>query len=131
MSNPSPAPQLGRRAIADSPWFWVMLFCAAGVIFLLIMSTKYASRQRRLEMQYYARQEIARRQVEGTAAAREAGQEGSQPPPETGELLIPLGPLVTLFAVFVVISAVLFWRDVGRSPGQGGAPPAGRDAGSS
>ncbi len=67
-SYPVTAQQQIRAAGVEPsrPWFWVMIFSAAGVLFLLAFSAKYAARQRRLEMQYYARQEITRRQVEGT-----------------------------------------------------------------
>jgi hypothetical protein len=88
-----------------------MLFCAAGTVFLLAAWPQYAKRQRRLEMQYHARQEIARRQVEGTAPAREPGEEGSAPPPVAGELIISLWPLVALFAALFAISAALLWRN--------------------
>ncbi len=109
MSEPASKPH-ARAPLTDSPWFWVMLFSAVGVVLLLAMSPKYARRQRQLEMQYYARQEIARRQVEGTSDPREPGQEGSVAPPADGELIIPLWPLVSLFATSFAISAALVWR---------------------
>jgi hypothetical protein len=101
---------MARPAIADSPWFWVMLFSAAGVVCLLVILPQYAKRQRRLEMQYCARQEIERRQVEGTAAARPHGQEGSAPPPAAGELIIPLWPLLVLFSLMLLVSSAMLWR---------------------
>ena len=93
MRSLSPTCTHDLAAVADSPWFWVMIFCAAGVVFLLVISPQYGKRQRRLEMQYYARQEIERRQVEGTPAVRPQGAEGSAPPPAAGELIIPLWPI--------------------------------------
>ncbi len=110
MSQLSPPPNR-KPPLADSPWFWVMIFCAAGTMFLLAAWPQYAKRQRRLEMQYHARQEIARRQVEGTAPAREPGQEGSAPPPVAGDLIISLWPLVALFAALFAISATMLWRN--------------------
>jgi hypothetical protein len=109
MSEPL-QPTISRSPLSDSPWFWVMIFCAAGVVFLLVISPQYGKRQRRLEMQYYARQEIERRQVDGTPAVRPPGAEGSAPPPAAGELIITLWPLVTLFAAVFAISASILWR---------------------
>jgi hypothetical protein len=103
--NPHPLP-----AITDSPWFWMMLFCGGGLVLLLALSPKYAKRQGRLEMQYHARQETLRRHVEGESAVRPAGQEGSVRPPAPGELIIPLAPLLVLFAALCAISAGLLWR---------------------
>lgn len=87
-----------------------MLFCAAGAGILLVMTPRYSKRQTRLEMQYYARQEIARRQVEGADAASPPGEEGDAPPPVVGELLIPLWPLWALLAIAFVVSALMLRR---------------------
>jgi hypothetical protein len=96
-----------------------MIFSAAGVTLLLAMSPKYAARQRRLEMQYYARQEITRRQVEGSADERSKGP--TVAPPASGELIIPLWPLVALFSASFVVSVTLLWRSARAT-----AAPAGR-----
>jgi hypothetical protein len=109
MFDPSGAPR-GKQSLTDSPWFWAMVFSAMGVVLLLAISPKYAQRQGRLELQYQARQEIARRQVEGSAATRESSAEGSAVPPGPGELIIPLWPLVLLFAVLFAIAAGMLYR---------------------
>ena len=103
-------PSPSKTPITDSPWFWVAVFCAAGMMFLLAIGPQYAARQRRLEMQYLARQEIVRRQAEGESAARAAGQEGDAAPPVVGELIIPLWPLLLGITALFVISAVLLWH---------------------
>jgi hypothetical protein len=108
-----------RAPITDSPWFWVMLFCAAGAGILLLMTPRYSKRQTRLEMQYYARQEIARRQVEGVDAASPPGEEGDAPPPIGDELLIPLWPLWSLLAIAFVVSALMLRRSRRRVLAQG------------
>jgi hypothetical protein len=107
-SSPPSSPATPR--IVDSPWFWLMLFCAAAVAILIAMSPRYAARQRRLEMQYMAREEIVRRQAAGESAVREPGQEGDAPPPAPGELLVPLWPLALLLAVLFAVSGALLWR---------------------
>ena len=103
-------PSPGKTPITDSPWFWVAVFCAAGMMFLLVIGPQYAARQRRLEMQYLARQEIMRRQAEGENAARAVGQEGDAAPPAVGELIIPLWPLLLGVTALFSISAVILWR---------------------
>ena len=103
-------PSPSKTPITDSPWFWVAVFCAAGMMFLLVIGPQYAARQRRLEMQYLAHQEIVRRQAEGDSAARAAGQEGDAPPPAVGELIIPLWPLLLPLTALFVVSAVISWR---------------------
>jgi hypothetical protein len=109
MSDPSSTPR-AKQSLSDSPWFWAMIFSAMGVVLLLAISPKYAKRQGRLELQYQARQEIARRQVEGASAMREPGEEGSAAPPVPGELIIPLWPLMLLFAVLFAIAAGMLYR---------------------
>ena len=88
-----------------------MLFAGMGVVSLVVISPKYSKRQGRLELQYQARQEIARRQVEGTGARREPGQEGNAPPPAPGELLIPLWPLIVGSSSLFFLAVVMLYRD--------------------
>jgi len=102
--------QRAKQSLTDSPWFWGMVFSAMGVVLLLAISPKYAQRQGRIELQYQGRQEIARRQVEGSAATREPGAEGNAAPPGPGELIVPLWPLVLLFAVLFAFSAGMLYR---------------------
>ena len=109
-----------------------MTFCAAGLVCLLVIWPKYAAHQRRLEMQYHARQEIERRQFEGTTESREPGSEGDAPPPAAGELIIPLWPLAAVLAVLGLVSAGLWWRSTYRAStvlldtaGRSGAGDAG------
>jgi len=108
--SPSVPPSPRKTPITDSPWFWAMLFCAAGMMFLLAIWPQYAARQRRLEMQYLAREEIVRRQATGERAAREPGDEGEAPPPAVGELMIPIWPLGLLLAALFAVSAMLLWK---------------------
>jgi hypothetical protein len=111
MSTEQLQPSTPQPSATDSPWFWMMLFSAAGLVVLLVVWPKYSERQRRLELQYHARQEIARRRVEGEPQARESGQEGQTAPPATGELLITLWPIALVLVALLVFSAVMFRRD--------------------
>jgi hypothetical protein len=118
-------PSTAKPSITDSPWFWVMLFCAFGVVFLLAIWPQYRARQRRLEMQFMAREEIVRRQAAGESSARAAGEEGDARPPTPGELIIPLWPLVLLLAALVAFSATMLWRSRRRVVHSAGGPGPG------
>ncbi len=96
--------------LTDSGWFWVLLFSAAALVFLLVITPQYRPRQRRLEMQYRAREEILRRRAEGEPLARPAGEEGEAAPPTENELIISLWPLGLLFGGAFVLSATMLWR---------------------
>jgi hypothetical protein len=79
-------------------------------LFLAAIGPRYAARQRRLEMQFRAREEILHRQATGDAAARPPGAEGEALPPAPGELIIPLWPVLALVAALGALSAGLLWR---------------------
>jgi hypothetical protein len=98
-------PSATATGISASPWFWAMLFCAAGTLVLAVASPQYAKRQHRLEMQYHARREIERRQLEGTAQL-----DPDVAPPSAEELVIPLWPLIAFFAGLCAFSAFMLWR---------------------
>lgn len=86
------------------------MFCAAGLLALLVVWPKYAQRQGRLELQYRAEQEVTRRRFEGEAVARPVGQEGDLRPPESGDLIIGLWPIAIVLFLLLAFSAVMFWR---------------------
>ena len=65
----------GRRELLDSPWLWVFAFCTIGLLGVWAISGKYDDRQKRLEARYEARQRIADRATQPTAA------EGNAPAP--------------------------------------------------
>jgi hypothetical protein len=127
MSEPSDALRPKRPAVTDSPWFWVLLFSLAGLAALLLISSQYAKRQRRLEMQYQARQEMTRRQVTGEPKARASGEEGDAAPPAPGELIIPLWPVAVALVVVAAVAARMLVRSRATAAAaidtQRGAPP--------
>lgn len=105
---PSTSPP--RTPITDSLWFWLALFSVGGIVAVLLIEQQYRPRQRRLEMQYRAREEILRRQAAGEAAARAVGEEGDAPPPTEQELIIPLWPLVGACLLVFALSVYMIWR---------------------
>jgi hypothetical protein len=50
-SAPNPSP-----AITESPWYWVYLFCTAGLVALALIGPKYAARQSQIERAGQGRQ---------------------------------------------------------------------------
>ena len=109
MSQPSPIPPV-RPPITDSLWFWLALFSVGGIAAVLLIEQQYRPRQRRLEMQYRAQEEILRRHAEGEPAARGAGMEGDAPPPTERELIIPLWPLIGVCLLVFATSVYMIWR---------------------
>jgi hypothetical protein len=43
-TTPNPSP-----SITESPWYWVYLFCTAGLVALVLIGPKYAARQSQIE----------------------------------------------------------------------------------
>ncbi len=113
MSQPTPISP-ARPPITDSLWFWLALFSVGGIAAVLLIEQQYRPRQRRLEMQYRAQEEILRRHAAGEAAARAQGQEGDAPPPTERELIIPLWPLIGACLLVFAASLYMIWR--GRTP---------------
>jgi hypothetical protein len=117
-----------RTSPADSPWFWLLLFSAAGLVFLAVAWPKYVRRQGRLELQYYAGEEITRRRAEGAPAARDVGQEGSQPPPPAGELIVTLWPIAAILVGMMIVSAFMLRRSRRAHAALARLPPGGGTA---
>jgi hypothetical protein len=121
MSKSSSGRYGAGTAATDSPWFWVMVFSAAGLVVLAVLWPKYVQRQARLELQYRASREVTRRQAAGEVAARLPGQEGDAAPPAAGELLIPLWPLGAVLVVVLGVSTGMVLR--GRRAARDGTQP--------
>jgi len=96
--------------MTDSLWFWLALFSAGGIAAVLLIEQQYRPRQRRLEMQYRAQEEILRRRAAGEASARAVGQEGDAPPPTEQDLIIPLWPLIGVCLLVFATSVYMIWR---------------------
>jgi hypothetical protein len=94
-------PDEAKPPITDSPWFWVLLFSAVGLVLLVAFSGQIGKRQARLDRQYQARDRVMDEAV-GDPARREYST-----PDET---LIPIWPLAAGLVVAMVVSAVMLQR---------------------
>jgi Flp pilus assembly protein TadB len=108
--------------LSDSPWFWLLMFGAAGVAALAVIGPKHVRRQERL-----VRMQAARERVQ-TAAAKAA--DGSQPPiedsvPEAVEQpQVSVRPLMAFLASALFIAALVAgWIQVRSPPAPPGPPP--------
>ena len=117
--TPSKLPP-AKPPITDSPWFWLFLFGVFGLAALAAIGPKYVRRQALIERQYYAREEIVRRQSESPEDRAASKAQPAEAPP--GELLIPLRPLALLLsAILLVLFVVWTLRRQAQSPHAGGA----------
>ena len=96
--------------ITDSPWFWVLLFSAFGLILLGLFSGQYGKRQARLERQYQARERIAEGAL-GDGAASNADRREYATPENT---LVPLWPLSVALCGAMVLAATMLGRQYQR-----------------
>jgi hypothetical protein len=99
MSPPEKSP------ITDSPWFWVLLFSAVGLILMLLFSGQISKRQARLDRQYQARD-----RVQEDAVGNPSRREYSSPE----YTLIPLWPLAAALVAAILVSAEMLRREHSR-----------------
>lgn len=60
-----------RTPLTDSPWFWVHIFCVAGLIGLLLVGTRADNRQAQLDSNFTRRTQLQAQKLEGAAADTE------------------------------------------------------------
>jgi hypothetical protein len=89
------------RSITDSPWFWVCLFAAAGLIGLALISSKYGKRQAQIEREFQGRQR---------AAQNVQGQSPNVPLSTPDQTLIPLWPLALALSSLIPIAFFILYR---------------------
>lgn len=91
-----------RRSLTESPWYWVYLFCTAGLIALMLAGPKFAARQLQIERKAQGRQR---------AAQNIAGQEPVTPLSEEGRTHIQLRPLYyVLGGILALAWGGLLWK---------------------
>jgi hypothetical protein len=90
-----------KPPITDSPWFWVLLFSAVGLVLLFVFSGQIGKRQARLDRQYQARDRVQDQAV-GDPARREYSS------PES--TLVPIWPLAAALGGAILLSAEMLRR---------------------
>lgn len=101
-----------RRLLTDSPWFWLYVFCTAGLIALVLAQPRFAARQVEIERQYQGRDR---------AFQLQSGQ-----PPATAmstghNTIITLTPLYVMLGAAVLVGwGILWWTRFRQRPGNPG-----------
>ncbi len=125
--SPTQAEETGSHAnLAESPWFWMALFAAIGILGLLVISPKYGTRQARMEQRYQHRLKVRAMQGAATDDASEPARDDQQdfsnpePPPATAwPLVAATGAALVVAIAGLVISRAK--RRSGRHPGATGS----------
>ena len=108
MSRPA-----ASKSVIDSPWYWLYLFCAAGLVALLIMGPKYTSRQSQIEQKSQARQR---------AAQQVSGQQPNTPLSTDETIVIRLWPLYSVLGVLMLVATLKLYKSRQRSVARQGMP---------
>lgn len=82
--------------ITDSAWYWVQLFCIAGLAALMLIGPKYSLRQTQIERNLQGRQLAARSVTEG--------QPIGPPPAARPAPAVPLWPLYGALTLTLVVA---------------------------
>ena len=96
MSDVRPLPP-----ITDSPWYWLYLFCTAGLVALVIMGPKFAARQAQIERKSEARQR---------AALQVSGETPMATDSEAEATAINLQPLYLILAIGLGFAWLRLWQ---------------------
>lgn len=97
MGSPTP--------LAESPWFWAMLFCGAGLLGAMLIAPKFARRQAQLEQKYQGRTRAAQAR-QGQAPTTQMSQ------PESTHVRI--GPVQWVLGAGLAIGWFAVWRNLRR-----------------
>jgi hypothetical protein len=90
-----------RKSVIDSPWYWLYLFCAAGLVALVIMGPKYTSRQIQIEQKAQARQRAAR---------HVSGQQPNTPLSTEKTMVIRLWPLYSVLGILMLVATLNLYK---------------------
>ena len=95
--------------LAESIWFWIVCFSAAGLLALAAIGPKYDRRQAQIERQYQARGQVHRDVAEGHPLGEMADRDIVRYS-TAGDTLILLRPLRIVLVVVILIAAVALVR---------------------
>ena len=93
--------------LAESIWFWIVCFSAAGLLALMAIGPKYARRQAQIERQYQARGQVHRDVAQGRSLGEMADRDIVRYSTDD-DTLIKLRPLqIALGTVFLIATVAL------------------------
>lgn len=91
-------------SLTDSPWYWVYLFCTAGLIALVLAGPKFAVRQSQIERSAQGRQR---------AIQNLSGREPVTPMSSAEHTQISLRPLYYVLGALLAVAWInLGWRNL-------------------
>ena len=96
-----------RPPITDSAWYWLYLFCTAGLVALMLMGPKFTPRQAQIERKYQGRQR---------AVQQVSGQNPNTPLSSARDTSITLWPLYATLGVLLVLAWLNLLRNHFRRP---------------
>jgi len=97
----SSSQQPPRRSVTQSPWYWVYLFCTAGLIGLVLMGPKFGHRQAQIEREYQGRQR---------ADQQRQGQQPSTPMSTSDHTTMQLWPLYLILTIVISVAWAMLWK---------------------
>ena len=109
-----------RSSIADSPWYWVLVFSLMAIAALVVVRAKYDTRQAGIERQYQARERVAEKlnaENNPQAGMRIDDQASRHPYSTPDEHLIPLWPLAVFLGLIAMLAAAMLSRASRAVPG--------------
>ncbi len=95
--------------LAESIWFWIACFSAAGLLALTAIGPKFAQRQTQIERQYQARGQVHRDVAEGRPLGEIADRDIMRYS-TAGDTLISLRPLQIALATVIFIATAALVR---------------------
>jgi hypothetical protein len=95
----------GQSSLADSPLFWIVLFCGTAIFALAVIWPKHARRQARLEQMAEVREQV---RYGKPGASAPADSNGEAPAADDGTSLVPLA--MGIVALCALAAGVLAFR---------------------
>jgi hypothetical protein len=95
---------VAQPSITETPWYWVYLFCTAGLVALVLMGPRYSQRQAEIERVFQGRQR---------AIQNLGGTEPTTAMSDPENTRLDLWPLYGILGVVLAAAwANLAWRHV-------------------
>jgi hypothetical protein len=99
--------------LADSPWFWALMFSVMALVGIGLIGPKYARRQAQIEGRFLGRERAAAERQRRAAGLdpvdlADIASDAAAAPPER---IVPTWTLVTVAGLAAAGSAVMLWRE--------------------